>query len=80
MTEAGTYKKSINWNLVSDSNKNTIVVKVTRKFKDAVYSKFVNTSKKTTHMMNWQRQRLATMFQLLNSPIFKNEEMEVIKV
>ena len=46
MTETGTYKKVLNGIVVSDSNKNTIVVKVTRKFKDAVYSKFVNTSKK----------------------------------
>lgn len=46
MSETGTYKKVLNGTVVSDSNKNTIVVKVTRKFKDAVYSKFVNTSKK----------------------------------
>ena len=46
MTETGTYKKVLSGIVVSDSNKNTIVVKVTRKFKDAVYSKFVNTSKK----------------------------------
>lgn len=46
MSETGTYKKVLNGIVVSDANKNTIVVKVTRKFKDAVYSKFVNTSKK----------------------------------
>lgn len=46
MTDKGSYKKVLNGTVVSDSNTNTIVVKVTRKFKDAVYSKFVNTSKK----------------------------------
>jgi small subunit ribosomal protein S17 len=46
MTDNGSYKKVLNGKVVSDSNKQTIVVKVSRKFKDAVYSKFVNTSKK----------------------------------
>jgi small subunit ribosomal protein S17 len=46
MTDKSTCKKILNGKVVSDKNKNTIVVKVSRKFKDAVYSKFVNTSKK----------------------------------
>jgi small subunit ribosomal protein S17 len=46
MADNSTYKKVLNGKVVSDKNKNTIVVKVSRKFKDAVYSKFVNTSKK----------------------------------
>jgi small subunit ribosomal protein S17 len=46
MSDNGTYKTVLTGKVVSDANKNTIVVKVSRKFKDAVYSKFVNTSKK----------------------------------
>jgi small subunit ribosomal protein S17 len=46
MTENSSFKKVLHGKVVSDSNKNTIVVKVSRKFKDSVYSKFVNTSKK----------------------------------
>ena len=40
------FKKTLEGIVVSDKNKKTIVVKVSRKFKDAVYSKFVNSSKK----------------------------------
>ncbi len=46
MTDRATCKKVLIGKVVSDKNTNTIVVKVSRKFKDAVYSKFVNTSKK----------------------------------
>lgn len=40
------FKKTLEGVVVSDANDKTIVVKVNRKFKDAVYSKFVNSSKK----------------------------------
>ena len=46
MSTENTFKKTLDGIVVSDKNEKTIVVKVTRRFKDAVYSKFVSTSKK----------------------------------
>ncbi|MBP9680623.1 MAG: 30S ribosomal protein S17 [Bacteriovorax sp.] len=46
MSQEKTFKKTLDGIVVSDKNEKTIVVKVTRRFKDAVYSKFVSTSKK----------------------------------
>lgn len=46
MSTEKTFKKTLDGIVVSDKNDKTIVVKVTRRFKDAVYSKFVSTSKK----------------------------------
>lgn len=46
MTNEKKFKKTLDGIVVSDKNAKTIVVKVSRKFKDRVYSKFVNSSKK----------------------------------
>jgi small subunit ribosomal protein S17 len=46
MSQEKTFKKTLDGIVVSDKNEKTIVVKVTRRFKDDVYSKFVSTSKK----------------------------------
>jgi small subunit ribosomal protein S17 len=45
-TEVKKFKKTLDGTVVSSKNDKTIVVKVTRRFKDGVYSKFVSTSKK----------------------------------
>jgi len=46
MSQEKKFKKTLDGIVVSDKNDKTIVVKVTRRFKDDVYSKFVSTSKK----------------------------------
>ena len=45
-TEVKKFKKTLDGVVVSDKNDKTIVVKVTRGFKDSMYSKFVSTTKK----------------------------------
>ncbi|AUN99981.1 30S ribosomal protein S17 [Bacteriovorax stolpii] len=45
-TEVKKFKKTLDGTVVSSKNDKTIVVKVTRRFKDNVYSKFVSSSKK----------------------------------
>ncbi len=46
MEQTKKFKRTLDGVVVSDSNDKTIVVKVTRRFKDSVYSKFVSQSKK----------------------------------
>ncbi len=46
MEQLKKFKRTLDGVVVSDSNDKTIVVKVTRRFKDNVYSKFVSQSKK----------------------------------
>ncbi len=46
MEQTKKFKRTLDGVVVSDSNNKTIVVKVTRRFKDNVYSKFVSRSKK----------------------------------
>lgn len=45
-TEVKKFKKTLDGIVVSTKNDKTIVVNVTRRFKDSVYSKFVSKSKK----------------------------------
>lgn len=45
-TEVKKFKKTLDGIVVSSKNDKTIVVKVTRRFKDSAYSKFVSSSKK----------------------------------
>lgn len=45
-TEVKKFKKTLDGVVVSDKNDKTIVVKVTRRFKDSMYSKFVSATKK----------------------------------
>ncbi len=46
MEQSKKFKRTLDGVVVSDANDKTIVVKVTRRFKDSVYSKFVSQSKK----------------------------------
>lgn len=46
MEQTKKFKRTLDGVVVSDSNDKTVVVKVTRRFKDRVYSKFVSQSKK----------------------------------
>jgi len=46
MEQTKKIKRTLDGVVVSDSNDKTVVVKVTRRFKDSVYSKFVSQSKK----------------------------------
>lgn len=45
-TEVKKFKKTLDGTVVSSKNDKTIVVNVSRRFKDSVYSKFVSKSKK----------------------------------
>ncbi len=45
-TEVKKFKKTLDGIVVSSKNDKTIVVKVTRRFKDSAYSKFVSSTKK----------------------------------
>lgn len=45
-TEVKKFKKTLDGIVVSNKNDKTIVVNVTRRYKDSVYSKFVSKSKK----------------------------------
>lgn len=46
MSEAKTFKRTLKGIVVSDKAEKTIVVKVQRRFKHPIYSKFVNKTKK----------------------------------
>jgi small subunit ribosomal protein S17 len=46
MEQVKKFKRTLDGVVVSDTNDKTVVVKVTRRFKDNVYSKFVSQSKK----------------------------------
>lgn len=46
MSEAKTFKRTLKGTVVSDKADQTIVVKVQRRYKHPIYSKFVNKTKK----------------------------------
>jgi small subunit ribosomal protein S17 len=81
MAENSTYKKVLTGKVVSDKNKNTIIVKVSRKFKDAVYSKFVNTSKKYHAHDELSSAKLGDTVSIIESrPYSKMKKWKLLKI
>lgn len=81
MTTEKTFKKTLDGIVVSDKNEKTIVVKVTRRFKDAVYSKFVSTSKKYHVHDSASKAKLGDVVTIVESrPYSKLKKWELFKV
>lgn len=80
-TEVKKLKKTLNGTVVSDKNKKTIVVKVTRRFKDPVYSKFVSSSKKYHAHDESAKAKVGDMVTIVESrPYSKLKKWELFKV
>lgn len=75
------FKKTLDGTVVSDSNEKTIVVKVSRKFKDGVYSKFVNSSKKFHAHDESNKAKKGDVVTIIESrPYSKLKKWELLKV
>jgi small subunit ribosomal protein S17 len=75
------FKKTLDGIVVSDKNSKTIVVKVTRKFKDRVYSKFVNSSKKFHAHDDKEMAKVGDIVTIIESrPYSKLKKWELLKV
>lgn len=76
-----TFKKTLDGTVVSDKNEKTIVVKVTRRFKDAAYSKFVSTSKKYHVHDEASKAKIGDTVTIIESrPYSKLKKWELLKV
>jgi small subunit ribosomal protein S17 len=81
MSTEKTFKKTLDGIVVSDKNEKTIVVKVTRRFKDAVYSKFVSTSKKYHAHDASSKAKIGDTVTIIESrPYSKLKKWELFKV
>jgi small subunit ribosomal protein S17 len=81
MSTENTFKKTLDGIVVSDKNEKTIVVKVTRRFKDAVYSKFVSTSKKYHVHDETSKAKMGDSVTIIESrPHSKLKKWELFKV
>jgi small subunit ribosomal protein S17 len=81
MSTEKTFKKTLDGIVVSDKNDKTIVVKVTRRFKDAVYSKFVSTSKKYHVHDETSKAKMGDAVTIVESrPYSKLKKWELFKV
>lgn len=81
MTQEKKFKKTLDGVVVSDKNSKTIVVKVTRKFKDAVYSKFVSTTKKYHAHDELSKAKVGDSVTIIESrPYSKLKKWELFKV
>lgn len=75
------FKKTLDGVVVSDINDKTIVVKVSRKFKDGAYSKFVNSSKKFhAHDEKNTAKKGDTVTIIESRPFSKQKKWELLKV
>lgn len=80
-TEVKKLKKTLSGTVVSDKNEKTIVVKVTRRFKDTVYSKFVGTSKKYHVHDEQSKAKVGDVVTIIESrPYSKLKKWELFKV
>ena len=74
-------KKTLTGTVVSDKNEKTVVVKVTRRFKDSVYSKFVSSSKKYHVHDEASKAKVGDMVTIIESrPYSKLKKWELFKV
>jgi small subunit ribosomal protein S17 len=74
-------KKTLDGIVVSDKNEKTIVVKVTRRFKDGAYSKFVSTSKKYHVHDEQSKAKIGDVVTIIESrPYSKLKKWELFKV
>ena len=81
MSTEKNFKKTLEGTVVSDVNEKTIVVKVNRKFKDGVYSKFVNTSKKFHAHDEKKTAKKGDVVTIIESrPYSKLKKWELLKV
>ncbi len=81
MSDVKKFKKTLDGVVVSDKNTKTIVVKVTRKFKDRVYSKFVNSSKKFHAHDEKEAAKEGDLVTIIESrPYSKLKKWELLKV
>lgn len=79
--EIKNFKKTLDGIVVSDKNEKTIVVKVTRRFKDLVYSKFVNSSKKYHVHDEASKAKVGDLVTIIESrPYSKLKKWELFKV
>ena len=74
-------KKTLTGTVVSDKNEKTVVVKVTRRFKDPVYSKFVSSSKKYHVHDEASKAKIGDSVTIIESrPYSKLKKWELFKV
>ena len=74
-------KKTLTGTVVSDKNEKTVVVKVTRRFKDSVYSKFVSSSKKYHVHDEASKAKIGDSVTIIESrPYSKLKKWELFKV
>lgn len=74
-------KKTLDGIVVSDKNSKTIVVKVTRRFKDSIYSKFVSSSKKYHAHDEAAKAKSGDMVTIIESrPYSKLKKWELFKI
>ncbi len=79
--EKKSFKKTLVGTVVSDKNEKTIVVKVTRRFKDSVYSKFVSSSKKYHAHDEASKAKLGDAVTIIESrPYSKLKKWQLLKV
>lgn len=75
------FKKTLEGIVVSDTNNKTIVVRVNRKFKDGVYSKFVNSSKKFHAHDEKEAAKKGDVVTIIESrPYSKLKKWELLKI
>lgn len=80
-TEVKKFKKTLDGTVVSSKNDKTIVVKVTRRFKDNVYSKFVSSSKKYHAHDEANKANVGDIVTIIESrPYSKLKKWELFKV
>lgn len=80
-TEVKKFKKTLDGVVVSSKNDKTIVVKVTRRFKDNVYSKFVSSSKKYHAHDEANKAKEGDVVTIIESrPFSKLKKWELFKV
>lgn len=81
MSQEKKFKKTLDGIVVSDKNDKTIVVKVTRRFKDDVYSKFVSTSKKYHAHDEAGKAKIGDVVTIIESrPYSKLKKWELFKI
>ena len=74
-------KRTLTGTVVSDKNEKTVVVKVIRRFKDPVYSKFVSSSKKYHAHDEASKAKVGDMVTIIESrPYSKLKKWELFKV
>ncbi len=75
------FKRTLDGVVVSDKNTKTIVVKISRKFKDNVYSKFVTMSKKYHAHDESEKAKIGDLVTIIESrPHSKLKKWELLKI